>query len=202
MRKGFTIAETIVTIVLLAIVFTAIPTILEKATESDINSMEGEALYNAAALLNRVISLPYNSALDENSTHLIANWTGSGCSDPAYGINGASVRVGTVAFNPKEFRKCSEPIAALDSFANITPQMAINHFDGYEDDSLTDRGYKLKVSVLYFDNGESTDWSRWEKGATAATKNQLLVTVTALYAASDEEIGRLHYVVSNVGGWR
>ncbi|GHS87287.1 hypothetical protein FACS189487_03150 [Campylobacterota bacterium] len=62
-RRAFSLVELIFTIILLGIIFVTVASLLFKSVELDIASFEGEALYRAAALMQRVTAQPHNSAL-------------------------------------------------------------------------------------------------------------------------------------------
>ncbi|MDR2905449.1 MAG: hypothetical protein LBU73_05815 [Helicobacteraceae bacterium] len=66
MRGAFSIVELIITIMLLGMIFVTVPALLSKSIEADLQSFEGEGLYHAGALLNRILSQAYNSVLVEN----------------------------------------------------------------------------------------------------------------------------------------
>lgn len=186
-RCGFGILEAIVTIVLLSLIFATIPMLLSKATESDIASLEGEALYHASALISRIAALPFNSALLDGNESRILNLN---CDET---LNGHAVYGGTRVLAPSKFRSCVKDAAALEALGDTSPQLAINHFHGY-DEELPDRGFDLNVTAQYLH--ESDNWDNWPG---AIESNLVLITVTASHSATGEVIGTLRYVAANIG---
>ena len=186
-RAGFGIIEAIVTIVLLSLIFTTIPMLLTKATESDIASLEGEALYHASALVGRIAALPFNSALLDGNESKIINL------DCAGALGGHTVHAGTANLAPETFRICEN--TGIDPIETTAQPRAINQFHDYNQ-SLSDRGFELKVAIGYLN--ESGVWDNWNTNQAPPT-NLLLITVTATHTATGETIGTLRYVASNIG---
>lgn len=185
-RAGFGILEAIVTIVLLSLIFATIPMLLTKATESDIASLEGEALYHASALVGRIAALPFNSALlDGNESKIIdLDCTGT--------LGGHTVHAGTANLTPETFRICEN--TGFNPIVTAVQPRAINQFHNYNQ-SLSDRGFSLNVAIGYLN--ESGTWDNWN--TVAGPTNLLLITVTATHTATGETIGTLRYVASNIG---
>ncbi|GHV58597.1 hypothetical protein FACS1894103_0300 [Campylobacterota bacterium] len=199
-RSGFSMIEIIVTILLLGLIFATVPMLLESANQSDADSLEGEALYHAAALLNRITAMPYNSALlDGNESRILDVIDGAGTSKCNDNINGRKVRAGTKVINPPQFRSCTDAPKVSHGQSNPDEKRAINHFDGYTQD-LVDRGFTLKVTIDNFDPTPSSIWTDYPvapKGAPVT--HMMLITVEAVRTDTDTTIGTLRYVASNIG---
>ncbi|MGE4294849.1 MAG: hypothetical protein AB7E49_04020 [Campylobacterales bacterium] len=182
-RAGFGIIEAIVTIVLLSLIFATIPMLLTKATESDIASLEGEALYHASALVGRIAALPFNSAMLDGNESKIIN------------IGGECVpNNGQLTRSASSSRLCVDLPGNPGDIDYNGELRAINQFHGYGQ-SLPDRGFDLNVTIGYLN--ESGTWGNWT--TVAGPTNLLLITVTATHATIGETIGTLRYVASNIG---
>lgn len=193
MKKAFSIVETMATIVLLGIVFTTIPMLLSRAGEVVDDSLGGEALYHASALITRIASMPFNSVvvdLNKSARIIDLNITDPNVSSAKCGLDG--LRKGSRDINATKMRLCESGVTTLDPFsAKATNQTAINHFQGYTED-LDERGFRLSVDLKYI-----KDWDLWESSATES--NFVLITVTALHKDDNRIIGVLNYVASNIG---
>ncbi len=196
-RRGFGLLEAIVTIVILGLVFTTIPMLLSQANKSDEVTLEGEALYHAAALIRRIASMPLNStALDGNESQVI-DFDGSQCDDRD---DNTSARSGTDALlqqgiGENRFRSCTTDTLNYEGFSNPANRRAINHFQDYER-VFAERGFRLEVALGWLDD-TAGDWSGWS--TQGAESNLLLITVTARHLGSGEPIGTLRYVAANIG---
>jgi prepilin-type N-terminal cleavage/methylation domain-containing protein len=90
MKKGFTLIELILSMVIIAIAFTVLPKILQLATKVSTQSVREESMYNAIAL----IGLIQATAWDENNTevddilHVVDGDGNYTCGDDTYRIGG------------------------------------------------------------------------------------------------------------------
>ena len=199
MKKGFSIIEIIVTIVLLSLIFATVPMLLEAANRSDADSLEGEALYHASALVNRIAAMPYNSALlDGNETRMLDFGGATGC---GYVINGLSVRRGTFDLMPPQFRSCAREggtVIAPHIHSDTTPKRAINQFQGYTQD-LTDRRFTLNVTIDDFNPPNNSVWSDYPSAGKTGGADMVLITVEAVSTDTGTSIGMLRYIAANIG---
>lgn len=197
MRRAFSIAEAIITIVILGLILPTIAMLLSQSTKSVEDSLEGEALYHASALITRIASMPFNSVLvDHNTTTNIINFDGTEteCEDNRYrkgsnAIGGSGIKI----------RKCTEVTQKSDlgGLAYNPSLSAINHYQGFKQDIGEDRGFSLKVDLKYFDRWENA-WN--QVSPSADPQNFILITVTAYHTGDESKvIGVLNYVASNIG---
>jgi hypothetical protein len=217
--------ELIVTIVLLGIVFAAIPGLLYRAVEADASALEGEALYHAAAKMQEIIAQPHNGILNRSDLGykdrpLVIDYyaAGSLAIAPFNRICGASPETAGIynmKFNPtgrmstiKRDALCANNVFNVVEDINATPeavQSAINHYNGWSQANFA-RGYKLEVTVTPMNDAHANnfaapiDWSGFPVAAQPTKPTDLLViSVRAAYNDSDETIGVLRYVASNIG---
>jgi prepilin-type N-terminal cleavage/methylation domain-containing protein len=223
MRKAFSMIELIVTVVLLGIVFAAIPGLMYRAVEADAASLEGEALYHAAAKMQEIIAQPHNGMLNlelyRNRPLVINYYNGPGSATPppsnricdgvsteTTGINNMKSRVPTI----KRDALCADNNSSVVENINVMPavvQSAINHYNGWSQTNFA-RGYKLEVTVTPMFDQHANDfdapiaWSGFPPAAIAiatAPTDLLVISVRAAYNDDDETIGVLNYVASNIG---
>lgn len=64
MRKALTLIELILSMVVIAIVFTVIPRLIHALNQTSQTAIQEEAMYNAMALMGAIVNLPW----DENAT--------------------------------------------------------------------------------------------------------------------------------------
>jgi prepilin-type N-terminal cleavage/methylation domain-containing protein len=226
MRRAFSMIELCITIVLLGIVFAAIPGLLYRSVESDAASLEGEALYHAAAKMQEIIAQPHNSMLNKEryrNLPLVIDYYAYGWVTNAPSnricISGGGIEtqglalLKSVAPTLKRDALCADNgnVGDLDPIpaTPTSPQSAINHYNGWSQTNFA-RGYKLEVTVTPMDDPRASntidtppapsDWSGFPVAASAHVPTDLLViTVRAAYNESDETIGVLRYVASNIG---
>ncbi|MFA6628656.1 MAG: type II secretion system protein [Sulfuricurvum sp.] len=85
MRKGLTLIELILSMVIIGIVFTVIPRLIMSMNQSTQTTLKEEAMYNAMAQIGMVLNLPWDNNNTQNSQILSVN-TG----DAAYNCNTTS----------------------------------------------------------------------------------------------------------------
>jgi hypothetical protein len=203
--------ELIITIVLIGIIFAAIPGLLFRAVESDRSALEGEALYHAAAKIQEIISQPHNSILNEEAYRnkpYVVYYDGSAI------CNGATETVGihrVKQYIPAVKRDAICIAGTAPDFRDISSsstlplkQSAINEYNGWKQQNFS-QGYTLEVAITpVLDNHATTsaldpDWRDWPSTGLADPSDLLLITVTASYSDTGETIGVLRYAASNVG---
>jgi hypothetical protein len=202
--------ELSITIVLIGILFAAIPGLLFRAVESDLSALEGEALYHAMAKMQEIISKPHNGALNNVEPRYkpyvldydSATNANSICQTAAGSIETTGIAA-LKASVPNLKRDAICTVATPQAIGLVSPQSAINHYDGWSETNFA-LGYKLEVFVRpLYDNrvasgfADKAVWTGFP--AAAAQGDLLLITVRAAYVLDDETIGELFYVASNVG---
>ncbi|MDR0747811.1 MAG: hypothetical protein LBE89_08015 [Helicobacteraceae bacterium] len=201
-KNAFSMIETIVTVVLLGLIFGTIPILMSTAVEVEEDALEGEALYHASALMNRIVSLSYDSNVSDD---IVGNIAGSGCGST---LDGVDVRLGTATLRPERFRRCDNITVPL-GLTLEEGQTGMNQFRGAEF-NMAERGFRLEVQVGYLSDNTATpggipttSWTL-DQSETAGVggSNFLLVTITAINVQTMSEIGVLHYVASNIGASR
>ncbi|MDR3163203.1 MAG: hypothetical protein LBT81_05020 [Helicobacteraceae bacterium] len=202
MRKNaFSMIETIVTVVLLGLIFGTLPILMSTVVEVEEDALEGEALYHASALMNRIVSLQYNNKVKDSIVgHSTIN---ANCT---YLLDSANVREGTALLRPERFRRC-DITTTPDGLSWEESQTGINQFNGARFD-MEERGFRLDVQVGYLADNTllppvgviTTVWTLDQSATAGVTgSNFILVTITARNRQTGNEIGVLHYVASNIG---
>ncbi|MDR1451812.1 MAG: type II secretion system GspH family protein [Helicobacteraceae bacterium] len=227
MRKAFSMIELVITIVLIGIVFAAIPGLLFRAVEADVASLEGEALYHAAAKMQEIVSQPHNSMLRDgrisNNIAYVIDYDRYGGSinlnpicdtaaqDETKGIARISAEIAAKASPPITLKRdaicfySTIPELRPRDFAWVRPQQqGINDYHGWTQEDFS-QGYTLEVSVKPIEDNRVAgsyaampDWRVWNDSSTSHS-DFLLITVRAAYSDDNETIGVLHYVASNIG---
>lgn len=67
MRKGLTLIELILSMVIIGIVFTVIPRLIMSMNQAAQTTVKEEAMYNAVALMGAIINLPWDNNNTQNS---------------------------------------------------------------------------------------------------------------------------------------
>ncbi len=94
MRKGLTLIELILTMVIIAVVFTVIPKLILSMNQGAQTTIKEEAAYNALALMGAIVNLPWdaNNTDQEQILHTTAGSAVYECSatnlNPFYRIGG------------------------------------------------------------------------------------------------------------------
>lgn len=73
MRKGLTLIELILSMVIIGIVFTVIPRLIMSMNQSTQTTLKEEAMYNAMAQIGMVLNLPWDNNNTQNSQILSVN---------------------------------------------------------------------------------------------------------------------------------
>jgi hypothetical protein len=205
--------ELIITIVLIGIIFAAIPGLLARAVEADTSSLEGEALYHAAAKMQEIVAQPHNSILNKdaykNKPYVVYYDGGAICGGgtETKGIqelkNTAPIDIGGL----KRDAMCPDKTPQYEDIT-LAPvlQSAINEYNGWRQTDFS-QGYTLEVAITPLQDNrvvsgytQDLNLSEWTATSPATTpRDLLLITITASYSDTGETIGVLRYAASNVG---
>lgn len=115
MRRGLTLIELIFTMVIVAVVFTVIPKLIQSMSSASKSIIKEDAIYNTMAAMGTIISLPWDESNTANEKILHVNSThrnniydcndtilrrdggfagGRQCGDRSSGVNNASLILG------------------------------------------------------------------------------------------------------------
>lgn len=208
--------ELIVTIILIGIIFAAVPGLLLKSVESDIASLEGEALYHAAAKIQEIIAQPHNSLLNRDDLRgkpLVINYgaginpicplVADGSITETRGVAELKSSASGIALKRDSLCYNASATDIIGGIGLVEPQSAINEYHGWTQRDFS-QGYRLDVTITPIsdnhvaDFGNPPNWTNWPS-AGAAPSDLLLITVRVAYDDTDETIGVLRYAASNVG---
>jgi prepilin-type N-terminal cleavage/methylation domain-containing protein len=205
MRKGLTLIELILSMVIIGIVFTVIPRLIMSMNQSTQTTIKEEAMYDAMAQMGLIINLPWDNNNTQNPQILTVN---SG--NTAYDCNITSgYRIGGFVGG----RNCIETIAY-----NAGPigkeDAESNDIDDYHDTNLTaDKNcsatlkkglYAIGTTVLYVDDPAATGTATLSTNPKAANQysNTKYILVRVGYGSDSQHKGcitALQYHSFNIG---
>jgi prepilin-type N-terminal cleavage/methylation domain-containing protein len=131
MRKALTLIELILSMVIIAIVFTIIPRLVQSMNQSTQTTIKEEAMYNAMAQIGMIINLPWDNNNTQNPQIL-----GVSNGDPAYDCNATSgYRVGGFVGG----RNCIKPIGINYNASSVIGKedAQYNDIDDYHDTNIS-----------------------------------------------------------------
>jgi len=130
MRKGLTLIELILSMVIIAIVFTVIPRLVMAMNQGAQTTLKEEAMYNAMAQIGMILNLPWDNNNTQNPQILSVN-----AGDAAYDCNTTSgYRIGGFIGG----RNCITPPLLSYAAGGITQEDAErNDIDDFHDANIT-----------------------------------------------------------------
>ncbi|WP_300364872.1 type II secretion system protein [Hydrogenimonas sp.] len=181
MRRGVTLIELIITMVIVGLVFMVVPKIVFVTNKSFETIVKEDALYNAMALMGIVIHLPWdeeNTKMDQilsvssgHSSYTCDTTTGF------YRIGGFKGSRNCIDNSVVPMNASSAP-GREDAFFND-----IDDYDGYRVETATPAGakYRLDVGVRYLADpapGNSVDLSVLSPASGSTNVKEINVTVS------------------------
>lgn len=156
MRKGLTLIELILSMVIIGIVFTVIPRLIMSMNQSTQTTIKEEAMYNAMAQMGMILNLPWDNNNTQNPQILSVN---SG--DAAYNCNttsgyriggfaGGRNCIGTDVYSAGAIGKEDAESNDIDDFQNTDINVTKNCSSG------TKGLFGIKTIVQYVDDPAST----------------------------------------------
>lgn len=159
MRKALTLIELILSMVIIAIVFTVIPRLVQSMNQSTQTVIKEEAMYNAMAQIGMIINLPWDNNNTQNPQILsVTN------GDPAYDCNATSgYRTGGFIGG----RNCIKPLGTNYNASTVIGKedTQYNDIDDYHDTNISaDKNcsgvvkglFKIGTTVTYVDDPSPT----------------------------------------------
>lgn len=208
MRKGLTLIELIVSMVIIGVVFTVIPRLIISMNQNAQVTVKEEAMFSALTLMGSIINLPW----DNNNTlnDQILNVTQG---NAPYECNASTAGGGLLGYRIGGFiggRNCR---ALQDGTYDFNASAALGREDAYYNDIDDFDGnitttkscanlYDLNTTVAYVDE---TDYSPLAAGKTSNAK---MIGVKVKYTAGNKFAGTakcitdLNYTSYNVGNVR
>lgn len=195
MRQGLTLIELILTMVIIGVVFTVIPRLVQSMNQSSSITLKEEAMYNAMAYLGMIINLPWDNNNTQNG-QILSVEGGSA----AYECNTTSgYRIGGFVGG----RNCIEP-SGVDYNASLLSGREdgdYNDIDDYHDTNITaDKNctatvkkglFALNTSVVYVDDPSASAngvLSTAPKAANVST-NTKYIRVRVGYGSDSKHTG-------------
>lgn len=209
MRKGLTLIELILSMVIIGIVFTVIPRLVMSMNQSTQTTIKEEAMYNAMAQMGMILNLPWDNNNTQNPQILSVN---SG--DAAYDCNTTSgYRIGGFVGG----RNCiGTDLYSAGSIGQETDNL-YNDIDDYNDNNISaDKNcsgvakglFKIGTTVIYVVDPTSVGTAVLSNNPTTPNKSNTkyievkvgLGTDNRLYDASKKNcITALQYHSFNIG---
>jgi len=183
MRKGLTLIELILSMVIIGIVFTVIPKLVMSMNQGTQVTMKEEAMYNAMAQMGMILNLPWDNNKTQNSQILTVN-TG----DVAYDCNTTSgYRIGGFIGG----RNCIAPSGiSYNASAIIKEDNESNDIDDFHDTNITaDKNcsgvvkgiYKIGTTVTYLSDPSSIGVADLNLSTQAASSNSKRIWIRVGY---------------------
>ncbi|MDD2782017.1 type II secretion system protein [Sulfuricurvum sp.] len=206
MRKGLTLIELILSMMIIGIVFTVIPRLVMSMNQSSQVTIKEEAMYNAMAQIGMILNLPWDNNNTQNPQILSVN-----AGDAAFECNTTSgYRIGGFVGG----RNCITPPGVNYAAAAIIKEDAeSNDIDDFHDTNLTaDKNcssgvkglYAIGTTVIYTDDPASTGIATLSTNPKAAGQysNTKYILVRVGYGNDSQHTGcitALQYHSFNIG---
>ena len=203
MRRGMTLIELILAMVIIALLFTVVPKIVFVTNKSFETTMKEDALYNAIALAGMVIRLPWDS---NNTLHDQILTTASG--DPSLRCGQATgfYRIGGFKGGRNCIDNATHPMAASASPGRENALYDdLDDFDGYRLTTTTPHGakYDISVHVRYLQDpapGSVVDLSGLAASSSSTDIKEVNVTVRRNVASRKSPFtASIYYESANIG---
>lgn len=207
MRKALTLIELILSMVIIGIVFTVIPRLVQSMNQSAQTTIQEEAMYDAMAQMGMIINLPWDNNNTQNPQILsVTNGIG------AYDCNSTSgYRIGGFVGG----RNCIRPAGVSYNASPMIGQedAQLNDIDDYHDTNISaDKNcsgvvkglFRIGTSVTYVDDPAAAGnavMNTVPKGANQTT-NTKRVWVRVGYGPDSRQSGcitSLEYHAFNIG---
>jgi prepilin-type N-terminal cleavage/methylation domain-containing protein len=203
--RAFSLFEIVVSIVVLGIISTAFPLILQSITQSAKTVTKEEIVLNEMSLLNMVFPFYFdeNNTKDDNFYKDLNASNGDGDSElliNSYAPYTKYARLGKSQFNNNELRSGSSDDVSdigIDSGEvknDVSTYDDIDDFDGYEENVS---GHTLKVSVYYIN--DETNYSAEDINFTYDYNTKKNKTNIKLIKISSDNNITLYYPTCNIG---
>ena len=205
MRKGLTLIELILSMVIIGIVFTVIPRLILSMNQSAQVTVKEEAMFNALAMIGAIINLPW----DNNNTlsNQILNVTDGNAS---YECNASTSGGGELGYRIGGFIGSRNCRALADGTYDFNASTALgqedshyNDIDDFDGNLTTTKScanlYDLNTTVKYVDDD---DYSPIAAGKTSNAKMigvKVKYTSTNKFAGTAGCIADLNYTAYNIG---
>lgn len=205
MRKGLTLIELILSMVIIGIVFTVIPRLVMSMNQNTQTTIKEEAMYNAMAQMGMILNLPWDNNNTQNPQILTVN---SG--DAAYDCNTTSgYRIGGFVGG----RNCIG-ISAYNAGSITKEDTESNDIDDFHDTNITaDKNcsatlkkglYAIGTTVAYVDDPSATGTAVLGTNPKAANQysNTKYILVRVGYGSDSQHKGcitALQYHSFNIG---
>lgn len=194
MRKGLTLIELILSMVIIGIVFTVIPRLVMSMNQSSQVTLKEEAMYNAMAQMGMILNLPWDNNNTQNPQILSVT-----AGDPAYDCNTTSgYRIGGFVGG----RNCiGSDVYSAGSIGQETDNL-YNDIDDYDKNITTTKSctnlYDLNTTVKYVNENDYTP-------VGSDTTHAKMIGVKVKYAIGNKLAGTanciadLNYTSYNIG---
>jgi prepilin-type N-terminal cleavage/methylation domain-containing protein len=197
MRKGFTLIELILSMVIIAIAFTVLPKILQLAAKVNTQSVREESMYNAIALVGLIQSTPW----DENNTEvddilLVKSGDSDYTCSNDYRVGGFygsrncknAKDASTLGSDSNDDNSNDD----MDDFSSVTAQNYNNS-----------REYNLSVSVNYVDDIAMSDGSAFSTNTQSDSTNTKYIVISdksnKKQGVLRDTIATFHFHAMNIG---
>lgn len=204
MRKGLSLIELILSMVIIGIVFTVIPRLVMAMNQGTKTAVQEEALYNAIAYMGQIINLPWDQNNTQNPQILSVT-----AGDHAYDCNTTSgYRIGGFVGG----RNCigsgsyaAQPIGSDSGDANDVDDFADTNLTAEKNCSNgTVKGlYTMSTSTGYVYDPSSTGSATLSTAPVGAgTSNSKLVRIRVGYGSDSQHkgcIADISYTSFNIG---
>ncbi len=195
MRKGLTLIELILSMVIIGVVFTVIPRLVMSMNQGEKTTIQEEALYNALAYAGKIIYLPW----DQNNTDSDGILTTSGAAD--YDCN-EGYRIGGFAGG----RRCDDANRSASAISHDDTD-DFNDIDDYDQNTTTPTircggtlktiGKAIGADIRYVSDPGSAAAFQLSGAAAPGTTNTKMVDVTigdcSVFRYHSFNIGRIGF---------
>ena len=189
MRKGLTLIELILSMVIIGIVFTVIPRLIMSMNQSTQTTIKEEAMFNAMAQMGAIINLPWDNNNTQNSQILNVNPPSAYDCNNTFSASGGPLgyRIGGF-IGGRNCRALSNGSYDFNASAIVKEDTDYNDIDDYDtnvttpkiqcsDGTLKSLDYNITTSVYYVSDPAVSGSSTLSNTPFAPTTNTKYIAV-------------------------
>lgn len=204
MRKGLTLIELILSMVIIGIVFTVIPKLIMSMNQGAQITIKEEAMYNAVAQMGMILNLPWDNNNTQNPQILsvTAGDVGYECDTTSgYRIGGFiggrnCIPAPGISYNAGSIGKEDNESNDIDDFANTDVNATKNCSSGLK--GL----FGINTTVQYVNDPSSTGTATLSNSSSTGQSNTKHIEVKVGHGSDSKQTGcitSLHYHSFNLG---
>ncbi len=209
-KRAFSLIELVFSIVIISISMLTIPFLMTEANKSDEEAIKQQAIFHSIALMNIILSFPWDDENKNENVNKILTVINSTCqnmlnSDINATLGERSIFENVAGIGESLFRTCTVAqavnnptppnLSPIPILIPTAPKTSISSFNGYGEEL---NGYDINVTVKYIkDDYTDSNKTNWYENSSVST-NLKQISIKS-YDCKKELIAELNYVAGNIG---